>query len=481
MSDAADGAARRSAINASVMAASDVVGKVATLGYTVLAARVLSQQDFGLFSYAVALSLLLAIVPQWGFDTYVVQQGAEDHDRVERLYAESLAWKVGLGVPLVAGAAVFAVLTSSSTASAVALVAIVVAGLLDVLSDSGRAAANAIERLVGVSVALTLNRIVTAGLAIAALLAGGELVGIALAYLAGSVTGLVVTVVAIRRVDVRTRIGPVRWDRMRAMAVGSWEIGVAALVGVALFRVDTVILEAVRGEEAVAVYSVAYRLLETVLFVAWAIGRANLPAMSAATDPARVRRVLEESVSAVAALYVPFGIALATIGPQVVGLLFGERYEAVTVTPLRWLALAPLVFAVGYLASYALVGVRRERAMLVGSLAALGANVVANLLLIPRWGVAGAAATTTLSYLLQSVVALGFGRSSFGLARVDRVLVVPLVASVPMAAVLVLLDAPVVVVAATGGVVYAVAWFALAQRFAPHQIALLRSMAPGRG
>ena len=52
-------------------------------------------------------------------------------------------------------------------------------------------------------------------------------------------------------------------------------LGVDTVVAMALFRIDQVLLGAMKGDAAVGVYAAAYRLLETMLFVSWAVAAAR--------------------------------------------------------------------------------------------------------------------------------------------------------------------------------------------------------------
>ena len=85
--DRASSLSGRPARNAAVLAQAEIVGKVGTLAYTVIAARALTTDDYGAFAYAVSVSLLLATLPTWGFDDLVVQRGAADLRRLDGLVA----------------------------------------------------------------------------------------------------------------------------------------------------------------------------------------------------------------------------------------------------------------------------------------------------------------------------------------------------------------------------------------------------------
>lgn len=479
MSDTDDPTAGGTARNAAMLAVSELVGKVGTLAYTVLAARALTTEAYGAFAYAVSVALILQSLPTWGFDTYLVQKASADRSRLQQLVSRSLSGKLLLMIPafLLGGVAVS--IGRPSGEAVLALWLVIAATALDTVGDTGRNAATASQRLVGISIALSVNRLVTAGLAVLAIVLGGGLVGIAAAYLVGSLGGLVVTAIAVARLGVRLRPERPRLRLIWSLMKDSWAIGVLGLFGLLLFRVDAVLLELLQGDDAVGVYAVAYRLVETVMFIAWAAARAIFPVMSADTRGDRLRSLTEQAVGTVAVFYLPFAAIALVEGGSVIDLLFGDGYGAASTAALAWLAPAPLLFAVGYLANHVLLSVERSRTSLVITVGVTVLNATLNLALIPSMSASGAAIATSVSYLAQAIVIVIVLRPITGIIRLHRGIPAPLIASGALAAVLVAVDLPVLLELPIAGVAYAVVYVLAARLLAPEQLRVVRSILPG--
>jgi O-antigen/teichoic acid export membrane protein len=467
---------RRTARNAASMLAAEMCGKAATLVYTLLAARTLSQLDFGAFSFALSFATLLAIVPDWGFDVVVIQRSSAQPGRLPLLRTAALTWKTAVGIPVMTVSAVLAGLSRPTPQARAALFMLMAAALLDVYSNTNRASAAALQRQGGMALALAAQRIVTAVLAVAVLAAGRGLVGLSAAYLTGSVVGVVASARILRRLEVGTRLRSLRWPDLRELFVRAWWVGVGALVLMALFRVDMVLLEAIKGDEAVAAYAAAYRLLEAVTLFTWTIAGAVLPVMSTSSDPSRVRRGVEQGIAAAAFVYIPFAAVTLVEAPAVIGLLFGSTYADQSAPALRWLAFAPLLFAIAYYAVAALLSQERSVAMVVTAGVATTVNVVLNLLLLPPLAGTGAAIATSASYLLESAVALLLCRSVTGPVRMWRPLLVPGAAGLAMVATLATLHLHVVVEVLLAGAAYLLLWLPLARRLTPEQPKVLASL-----
>jgi O-antigen/teichoic acid export membrane protein len=471
---------RRTARNAAVRGIAEIIGKFATLAWTLVAGRELSTADFGAFAYALGLSLLVSSLPAWGFDIVLARRASAEPKHVNRLHSEAIAWQTLLAVPVLGLTALVAGPFRPSRDAVLALLILLVAALLEIWSDTARATAAAKQRQSGIATALLVQRCGTAVLAIAALLSGGGILWLSLAFLAGTVIGYAAHLRALRVLDVHFSRALLTRDGMADMGRRSRAVGLSALILMALFRVDVVILEAFKGDAEVAAYAVAYRLLETVLFVTWAVNHAVFPVMSASTEPSALRRGVERGTSAAAFIYLPFAAVSLAEAPAIIRLLYGSRYVDPSATVLRWLALAPMIYAVAYLGVSALVSRDRTRAMVVAASVALLANVALNVALIPSLGGVGAAVATTLSYAVELVVVLVVLRRLAGVVRLVSAVRVPLVASALVAGLLVASPLPLLVDLALAGALYLVVWWALARRFAPEQLGVLASLVPGK-
>ncbi len=120
------------------------------------------------------------------------------------------------------------------------------------------------------------------------------------------------------------------------------------------------------------------------------------------------------------ALAVLPGAALCLLFPEVsIEALFGDAYRPAA-APLVILVVGQLVTAVTGAVGYLLMMGGRQNPWLALSLAALGLDCVLNVLLIPRFGLEGAAAATTISVALLFAGGLWMVRAQFRIWPYDR-------------------------------------------------------------
>ncbi|MEX5720537.1 oligosaccharide flippase family protein [Geodermatophilus maliterrae] len=477
--EATDPGVRRSARAVLLLSIAEVVGKVVTLALLLYAVRVLTPAEFGSFSYALSFGMLLAVLPAWGLDALLVQQVGADRSRLPGQYAQLLLLRTMLAVPVVVLGAAAGALTRPTAEDRFALVAMLVAAVLESYAHAPRNVAGVLRRQSTVALVLVGQRLLTAGAAIGALAAGWGLVGLSSAYVAITLLGTAALFLVVARAGGRPSWTGITKRTLGRTARLSVPLGIDALVAMFLFRAHTLMLGWFHGDTAVAEYTPPYRLVETVLFVTWAVSRVTYPAMASAADLASLRRALSSGLSVTAFVFAPFAALMIVRGPDVLALLFGDYYADTGATVLRVLALTPLAFAVGYLFSYAFVAQGRNGVALVTSLIAAVANLVANLLLLPPLSTLGAALTTTGSYLLEALLLVAVARRSFGALGMVSALALPMLSSVPAAAVA-LIPLPVLPALVLAGACYLAVWLLAARRWQPANLAVLMSVVPGR-
>jgi O-antigen/teichoic acid export membrane protein len=168
------------------------------------------------------------------------------------------------------------------------------------------------------------------------------------------------------------------------------------------YRFDLFLVNATAGLGAAGVYSVATLLAESVWYIPSAVGLVLAPRVAAGVEgddddvtAAICRGTLLVSVAG--------AIVIAALAPLLVLLLFGSSFLP-AVVPI-WVLL-PGVVALGLdkpIASYQL-GRGRPQISLYVALLATPITIAAYVLLIPRYGIVGAAAGSTISYVATTAI-----------------------------------------------------------------------------
>jgi O-antigen/teichoic acid export membrane protein len=163
-------------------------------------------------------------------------------------------------------------------------------------------------------------------------------------------------------------------------------------------QTDTLILGAIKGSEAVAIYNVADRGAQLVTFALAAVNATLSPliaSLHARGDLQRLQRVITDStrmVSLISGCVVVIVIALGDRFLALFGPDFTRGYLALSILNVGQLinvAMGPVALL--------LIMARHEHDAAVGIGVSAVLNILLNTILIPEWGVEGAATATTIS------------------------------------------------------------------------------------
>ena len=242
------------------------------------------------------------------------------------------------------------------------------------------------------------------------------------------------------------------WPLLRPILRRSMHVVGAALLGLVAFNSDLIILRITHGAETAGWYAAAYMPLSLAINLGLAYRMSLLPALARlAPTPERQHGLYHTALAQVFAIVSPAALAGMLLAPAAVAFLFGAEYRpaAPVLQILIWaIPLAQLREP----AIAALVASRREDRLLQQNAVGTVVNLALNLTLIPRFGMMGAAVATVATEVVRLALALWFSRvAGFAFARADRFWRV-LVATMVMAAVVLLLGGAHFVLAALAAV-----------------------------
>jgi O-antigen/teichoic acid export membrane protein len=210
--------------------------------------------------------------------------------------------------------------------------------------------------------------------------------------------------------------------------LGFWRFtgprGLAALAQITIQRIDIVLVAIMRGPAEAAVYTAATRFLVAGQFGNQAISMAAQPRfteMFAHGDRQAANRVYQATTAWLILLTWPLYLLAVSFGPQVIG-VFGHSYQA-GAGVIVILGLTMLLATGCGQVDMVLVTTGRSSWSLVNGLLAVGVNVGLDVLLIPRYGITGAAIGWSAAIALTNLMPLAqvaatvrlhpFGRGTF--------------------------------------------------------------------
>lgn len=389
--------------------AGDRFGRVA-LGVVVsiAVARHLGPEQFGSLSFAVALTGIVAVVAALGLDDIVVREmsGPTGSSRIWWAAFRLRCWAVPSGYLAIVA---FAWFWRGTGPDSLGIVAIVAAGLFFSPADlveawfigKGNPRPAAVTRHAATWIAAVWR--LTLVWQDASVWAFALAVIVEAILVAGAFFVIFRPFRATGNVMIHSRELSVR------LLKEGWPLMASGTLVTLTMQVDRLMLGRLAGDTAVGIYVVATRLTELFHLVPVAAGAAIMPKLSAAyrSDAASYRRISRNMVLALLIAGVVSTAAISFAGPWGVLVVFGNDYvEAGRVLVVHGWSLI-FVFLVS-LRTRLLVIEGGTRWVLVMSLITAICSVVGNALLIPSFGVSGAAWAAVMAWAISALVAPWF-------------------------------------------------------------------------
>lgn len=321
--------ARASASGAMWNGLTYAVSKGLVLISTIVLARLLVPDDFGLVGIGLLVISYLEIVNDFGVSAAVIQR-REDHLRT----ADVAFWtNMALGTCLTVVGVVSAPFIAEFFRDERATPIIQVLSLTFFISSVGAIHESRLRRELDFKrrvVPELAKGVVKGGVAIGLAVAGFGAWSLVWAQTASALVGSMMYWRALAWWPRR------RWDRTIArslLAFGS-QITLVGLLGTVLRNVDYILIGRWLGTQALGLYTLAFRMPQLVVEgVATIVGQVVFPAFSRVQhDPDRLRAALLRVLTTTSLLIAPLGIGIALVADPFVRLFYGEQWTPAIAT-----------------------------------------------------------------------------------------------------------------------------------------------------
>jgi O-antigen/teichoic acid export membrane protein len=386
---------RRLLSNTAVVIAGSAAQRVLTFGLTVLLARGLGSQQFGVYAFVVAYMFIFSFLVDMGFERVISREVARQPERAGQLLGTGFIIRGALSVVAAALAIGIGSLLHlpALTWWCILIAAVGMPLSIEILVRSFFQARFEMHYTYLLTLPGNVAFLILAAVVIR--LGGGLLPIFGAGLVVGVMTLTVMLWVALPKIGVVWRVNT---DLMRYLWRESWELGVVILIFLVAIRLDQLLLFWLRGPSELAQYAVAVKVAEALNLIPESIMVTVFPLLAATefSAPQRFRRVYELTIRYLIVLVLPLALLITLERDLVIRSLFGPGYASGSgaLAILAWWMFFSYTGAV-YLG---LMVVRsQQRVIAVVSLLALAINLALNLLWIPRWGAAGAAAANLVS------------------------------------------------------------------------------------
>jgi O-antigen/teichoic acid export membrane protein len=389
----------RAATDVAIQLGGQAVNVALGIVTTVVIVRALGATRYGEWATILATIELVALIGNLGLETVAVRFAAQDPEHEGAWIGAATSLRLLITMPILAVfLGVIALIAGDSEMLAAGIV----------LSILYLTAALSTLRIVfrlhvrnHVTVAFSVaNSVLWASSVIAIAALGGGLVPFAIAF-AG--TAIVIqgtqALLAVHTIAIRWRGARALWPKLVGVGIS---VGIASTLTFAYGRVDQLLVYELAPNSAdVGVYAAMYKILDNAGFVPIAVMTTFFPIMAGLypAQPARLRRIMQAAIDYLTMIALgAVALTIVAAGP-IVELLFGSAYASgATILPILMGAFVPI--CIGSVAGNMVTATDLQRRYVWYAGLGLIVNVVLNLALIPKYGIAAAAWVTLATELV---------------------------------------------------------------------------------
>ena len=387
------------------LAFGEITSRLLRMAVVVFAARLLGASGWGVFSYALTIEGLFAIVAGMGLGPFLTREVSQNPAQQKEYFSTSFFLQVGLVVIsslLILFGAPY-VISVPETIPLLSLVVVVLA--FDVLRDFLMALARAFEKMELEAMIKLVTNVCITGLGIFFLFLSASPSLLLWAYGIGTGVGLLLSLFVLRS-HIASLFSSFRSSLLWTIFIQAWPFALIGFLGALMINIDVLMLGWWRSPEEIGYYAAIQRIIQVLYILPSFLVAALFPTF------ARLAKSLDNSFVSVAQkalriIYL-FGVPLVVGGiilsHNIILTLFGQEY-APAIIPFQLLLFSILIMYSSHIVSNAIFAHNKQKYFVILLLLGVVGDIIANIFLIPPYGIVGSAIAT----LIAQALAYGFG------------------------------------------------------------------------
>ncbi len=372
--------------------------------YSIYLAGALGVEQFGLYIAALAYFSLFSSITDFGFNRFLVREGAKDLQKLSQYLASIIILRIGMTAILFAGFSLLIFQLDNNRMRVMLSVLAVLAVLPQSLGLTLDSLLVAREKLKYSSIGLLLLSIANSLLGVYFISSGWGVTGALFSIILSQLIYIGVLIIFIQKAGISLRAGA-QIKYFKEIAKGSLPYGILGVLGLVYFRIDSLMLSYLKGSYDAGIYGAAFRFLEAIVFVPSAVATALFPVLSRLHDNnlPELKRLYFKSLQIIGSLSVGTLIIFLVFLPSLIESYLPQYQPSIEVLRiLSWTIPFMFLHVIGTIVL--LSTDKLLKSVIVLSLFTVAFNIIANLYLIPEYSYIGAAYVTVASEALSFIV-----------------------------------------------------------------------------
>jgi O-antigen/teichoic acid export membrane protein len=387
--------------NSAYLFAARFINSVSILALILIISRRLGPDIFGGYSFLNAVVMTGVVVANFGLDTLMVREVSREPLHGNRFLSSVLGFKVISSLVVMTGLwALFKLLLDDQDmVRLLAVFSIVIC--LNSLSQSFWYYGDAFQKFQFHAVLWAASNLIKVPIVWFFISYRQDLVMVIYALVIAEVVSLIISGCWIQ-LSFRLVLSDFSFKSIAPLFKKAWPLAIVFILSAIYFRIDLMMLEVMKGDKAVGLYSAAYKLIEFLSIIPGTLTVAALPGLAGdySTNIEGFKASFYKTLTVLGAGGGVIGLFLCLFSKHIILLLYGPLFSDSMFSLTILSGVVFFLFVNGYLA-YALIATNNDRSVALILAVSIVLNVLFNFYLIPKYGHVGAALSTLFSEILM--------------------------------------------------------------------------------
>lgn len=390
--------------NMSWLLISQIIASICGFIWTILIARYLGVNDYGILGFAISLTSILSVLLDLGVGIYIVRIIATDYDSAPKYLGNIIPLKTIFSIGTFILTLIILIFLKSDQLTIIITLLFTIERIIISFMGLFNATFQAFEEGKYQGIANTVLNLLLLIFILLAIFTDLGIYGISISYVVANLVALIYLYYVLTKKYTRPKF---EFDKelCKKVTILSLPFALGGLLGSIYYSIDVIMLTNLVGNYATGIYNATYKLI-SVLTIFYSIYIAVFfPVMSKffKNDKKLLFISYDKSIKYLLLLIIPIAVATMFYSLDIIQFIYGTEYSDASsvLSILIWTVCLLFISGAGNTllnASHKEVAVTK-----INAIAAVF-NIVLNLFMIPHFSYNGAAITTVLSDLLIVIV-----------------------------------------------------------------------------
>ncbi len=463
--------------NTSVLFLSQLVSYILAFFYTLYSARYLGTTNFGIISFATAISGLFAIGTDLGLSTLTIREVARDKSRTPKYLGNHGSIKLILSIVTMAALVIFVNVGTFDEVTRHVVYLIGSSVIINAFGGIFSSLFRAYEQMEYQSISEIINAVTLFVGILICVFTKQSVIMVSLVYVIASIFVLIYNFAMCTR-----NYGLIHFQfdfKFWKYLIGNaYPLAITSIFALISFKMNTILLNMLTTSAVVGEYTAAFNLMQALIFIPTVFSTAVLPIFAKFYVDSKdmLSYSYKKSLKYLTIISMPISMGTLVLSDKIIYFIYGAEY--VNTIPILELIIwaLPAIF-LSYILGTSIASINKQHETIKATFVCLLFSTIGNYVLISLFSGIGAAMITVLNEVSMVVFYMYIMHKAGYSVPLHEIIIKPFIASVVMGVVIYFLNLELFTSVLLGMIVYFITVFAI-KTFDKDDLNILKELLP---